>query len=155
MVKEFLNNYFGFNRQQRNGLVVLMCISAFLLIVRVTYPSFMKPGDIEIMNLPVVNADSLSAEKKEISATLFYFDPNTISKEELIKLGLKEKTAGTVIKFRKKNPFKAAEDLEKVFGISPSLLAKLRPYVRIGSSPKTGHDEFQSKEKVIPPAQVK
>ena len=131
MVKEFLNNYFGFNRQQRNGLVVLMSISALLLIVRVTYPYFMTPGNVEIMNLPVFDTDSTVLANTNGPGSLSYFDPNTASKEELVRLGLKEKTAATLIRYRARYPFKTDDDLGKVYGISPALLNKLKPFVRI------------------------
>jgi competence protein ComEA len=136
MVKEFLNNYFGFNRQQRNGLLVLLCISAFLLIVRVTYPSFMKRGEVEIMNLPFGNTDTIKGAEMNASSDLFFFDPNTASKEDLVRLGLKEKTAVTLIKYRKKNRFESAEELMNVFGVSARLFEKLKPYIQIPSEEK-------------------
>ena len=33
MFKPFIRNYFGFNKQQRNGLLMLVCISFILLII--------------------------------------------------------------------------------------------------------------------------
>jgi competence protein ComEA len=155
MVKEFLNNYFGFNRQQRNGLVVLMCISAFLLIVRVTYPSFMTPPHIQVMNIPVVSTGNTSDETTEKATTLFYFDPNTAAKEELIKLGLKEKTATTLIKYRKKNPFKSAGDLRKIYGLSPALLEKIEPYVQFEELLQPPVQEPQAKPSPSSSLQVK
>ncbi|MBL7918184.1 MAG: hypothetical protein JNM96_07285, partial [Bacteroidia bacterium] len=53
MFRKALNNYFGFNRQQRNGLFVLCCISFLLLIVRLVYPTFIKPDEIIIENIQV------------------------------------------------------------------------------------------------------
>ncbi len=79
----------------------------------------------------------------ETIGTLFPFDPNTITKGELIKLGLKERTAETFIKFRNRGfVFKQKEDLQKIYGISPKLYSKLESYVLIKNtntnSKKTG-----------------
>jgi competence protein ComEA len=154
MVKEFLSNYFGFNRQQKNGLVVLMSISALLLVVRVTYPSFMKPHNIVIRNLPVFPADSLRHDQHTASAKLFYFDPNTADEQTLVCLGLKEKTAVTVIKYRKKKPFKTADDFGSIYGVSPTLFARLKPYIRIESA-NSGRPTNANHEKADRAVQVK
>lgn len=66
--------------------------------------------------------------------TLFPFDPNTVSKEELIKLGFKEKTAQTFVKYRSKGfVFKQKNDVQKIFGVSEALYAQIEPYILIGN----------------------
>lgn len=54
MFKPFIRNYFGFNKQQLNGLLILVCISFILLIIRMTYPYFLTPDKIVIKNLPLI-----------------------------------------------------------------------------------------------------
>ena len=145
MLKNFLNNYFGFNKQQRNGLFILLLISFLLLLVRLVYPSFIRPDAIVLLNLPLIEKklDSSYATSKPFSknkfqsdskqATLFVFDPNTVSAEQLQQLGLKEKTVQIFLKFRKKGfVFKEKVDLKKVYGISDRLYAQLEPYILIG-----------------------
>ena len=96
MLRQFLNSYFGFNKQQRNGLYILCCISLCLLIIRLVYPSFIKPANIQIANIALVE-EEIDAKRSsafddknnyETAGTVFPFDPNTITKGELIKLGL-------------------------------------------------------------------
>jgi DNA uptake protein ComE-like DNA-binding protein len=139
VLREFLNSYFGFNKQQRNGLYVLCCISTCLLAIRIIYPYFIKPSAIQIENIALVedeidekqNAASYS-KTTEAKATLFPFDPNTVTQEELIKLGFREKTAQTFLKFRSKGwVFKRKEDVQKIYGISPKLYARIEPYILI------------------------
>jgi len=140
LLRNFLNSYFGFNKQQRNGLYVLCCISLFLLVTRLVYPLFIKPDNIQIANIALVEEEidakrSYAFESKdgaETFGTLFPFDPNTITKSELIKLGLKERTSETFIKFRNRGfVFKQKEDLQKIYGISQKLYSKLEPYILI------------------------
>jgi DNA uptake protein ComE-like DNA-binding protein len=139
VLREFLNNYFGFNKQQRNGLYVLCCISACLLAIRIIYPYFIKPSAIQIENIAMIEDDiderqNVASNSKafEAKATLFPFDPNTVTQEELIKLGFREKTAQTFIRLRSKGfVFKKKEDVQKIYGVSPKLYAQIEPYILI------------------------
>lgn len=143
MINSFINTYFGFNRQQRNGLFVLILISFTLLVVRIVYPFFITPDEILIRNLPLIERKTDSAYtasntfnnkkyKDNASAKLFVFNPNTVSYEQLLTLGFREKTAKTFLKFRDKGfVFKQKKDLQKIYGISGDFYTKLEPYVLI------------------------
>jgi len=160
MLKSFLDNYFGFNKQQRNGLFVLIAISLFLLVVRLVYPVFIKPDNIVLLDLPLLERrldsnyktlhsysnNKFHSEAKSLN--LFVFDPNTVSIEQLLQLGLKEKTAQILLKFRNKGfAFKQKSDLKKVYGISDKLFAQLEPYILI--------NETKPQEKTQKPEEVK
>ena len=134
MVRDSLNSYFGFNRQQRNGLLVLMTISLVLLIVRITYPYFLAEGDIKVMQLSQANGVSSTALP---STEKFDFDPNTADAATLQRLGFSERTAATLLKYRKGHPLKRKEDLRKVFGVSDSLYRVLEPHVVIEGKPSS------------------
>ncbi|MEO6304405.1 MAG: helix-hairpin-helix domain-containing protein [Bacteroidia bacterium] len=144
MPSNFLNNFFGFNKQQRNGLLMLSLISFTLLLIRIIYPYFIKPDNIVIQNLPLIErkldssyentkikyANNFSENKT--SAKLFVFDPNTVSFDQLIQLGFKEKVATIFLKFRDKGfVFKQKKDLQKVYGISDNFYAQLERYILI------------------------
>jgi competence protein ComEA len=143
MRNTFINDYFGFNRQQRNGLWVLILISFFLLVLRIAYPYFINPADIVVSNLPLLerrldsSAEAGGRHRKSFYShdkerDLFVFDPNTVSMEQLLALGFREKTATTLLKFRQKGfVFKEKKDLQKVYGISGKFYARLEPYVLI------------------------
>jgi len=81
----------------------------------------------------------------DVSTNLFAFDPNTISLEGWQKLGLSEKQAGAIIKYRSKGGhFYKPEDLKKMYTINERVYAKIAPYVRIekviGPSDKNKED---------------
>ncbi|MBL7918398.1 MAG: helix-hairpin-helix domain-containing protein, partial [Bacteroidia bacterium] len=83
--------------------------------------------------------DSFQNVKKQNSnyfkGVLFAFDPNTVSEDELLKLGFKEKTAKTFLKFRKSGfKFKQKEDLRKIYGVTENYYKKLEPYIVIHQS---------------------
>ena len=77
--------------------------------------------------------------KNNSTGSLFPFDPNTVSKNELVKLGLKERTAQTFVKFRSGGfVFKQKEDIQKIYGITPELYKRLEPFVIINKRGYTG-----------------
>lgn len=160
-MNNFLNNFFGFNKQQRNGLLVLCVISFSLLLIRIIYPYFITPGNIVVKNLPLVErkldsayansqkqfSNSYSEDKKEYN--LFVFDPNTVSFHQLLQLGFKEKTAKTFLKFRDKGfVFKEKKDLQKVYGISDNFFTQLEPYILIENK-KVTENKTKVKEETV------
>lgn len=75
-------------------------------------------------------------EKPAAPTELFYFDPNTLSAEGWQKLGLKEKTIGTIQNYLSKGgKFKNAGDIKKIWGIKPLLAEQLVPFVKIPGTP--------------------
>ncbi len=166
-MSNFLNNFFGFNKQQRNGLLVLCVISFSLLLIRIIYPYFITPGNIVVKNLPLVErkldsayensrkqfSHSYSEDKKEYN--LFVFDPNTVSFDQLLQLGFKEKTAKTFLKFRDKGfVFKEKKDLQKVYGISDIFFSQLEPYILIENK-KVSENKTQVKDETATSAATK
>lgn len=164
MVSSFLNNYFGFNKQQRNGLLVLALISFTLFLVRIIYPYFLSPGKITIQNLPLIERKLDSAyensnkyfstnfsENKNVT-NFFVFDPNSVSFDQLLQLGFKEKTAKTFLKFRDKGfVFKQKKDLQKVYGISDNFYAQLEPYILIENKVTSEQKNSEQKNVVSTP----
>ncbi|MDX2171668.1 MAG: helix-hairpin-helix domain-containing protein [Bacteroidota bacterium] len=146
---KLVNNYFGFNKQQRSGLLILCCISFVLLLARIIYPYFIVPKKIIVKNLPLIenkidsafeyskNKYSKNYNEKINKSQLFVFNPNNVTLPELLKLGFREKTANTFIKFRSKGfKFKQKEDLKKIYGVSDYLYNTLEPYILIDSKSK-------------------
>lgn len=68
------------------------------------------------------------------TARLFAFDPNTVSLEALLELGLSERAAQNLINYREKGgKFRNPEDLSKLYSLKPEDAQRLIPYVRIDS----------------------
>ena len=65
----------------------------------------------------------------------FKFNPNTVSKEDLQRLGFSEKQAQSIINYREKGGrFRRKSDFAKSFVVSDSVYRRLEPYIVI---PKT------------------
>ncbi len=63
---------------------------------------------------------------------LFYFDPNTISAAGWKKLGLRDKTIGTILNYLSKGgKFRKPEDLSRIYGLFPNEFERIEPYIKI------------------------
>ena len=75
-----------------------------------------------------------TTERAPAPDLLFPFDPNTAGPDELLALGLPEKTIRIWIRYRDKGGrFQRKEDLRKIYGLSPEDYERLAPLVRIES----------------------
>lgn len=141
-MRSFFQEYFYYSRAERNGAFVLalLCV-CFFLFPRV-YPHFRKgPGGAvyeQYQEEAFAFFDALQAadsSTQRAAAQLFYFDPNTISRDSLLLLGLPARTVNTIIKYRgKSRPFRSAEDLQKLYTLSEEDYERLAPYVRLSTA---------------------
>lgn len=66
---------------------------------------------------------------------LFAFDPNTADSLTLIELGLRPWQVKNMMRYRAKGGrYRKAEDFKKLYGLTDSAFAALRPYIRIDST---------------------
>lgn len=62
----------------------------------------------------------------------FPFDPNTVSVDDLCRLGFSQKQAESIDKYRKSGGrFRRKEDFKKSYVVSDSIYARLEPYLQI------------------------
>lgn len=75
--------------------------------------------------------------KSELPSTLvFDFDPNTLSKDSLMLLGLSAYAANNIIKYRASGgKFSESGDLSRIYGMEEQVFNKIRPYVKIKKRP--------------------
>lgn len=162
MLKHFLADYFGCNKQQRNGILVLLFISLCVVLIRGLFPLFIKPDPIVLLDLPLIEQRLNTAYPhnpsfsetthilQEKNTKLFMFNPNTINYDQLLQLGLSAKTATVFLKFRNNGfVFKEKKDLLKVYGISDKLYAQLEAYIFIEPVIQKSHAAAQEKEKQL------
>jgi competence ComEA-like helix-hairpin-helix protein len=85
----------------------------------------------------ILLADKISKKPKpdnkyKTTGTLFYFDPNTASIGDFMRLGLTEKQASTIINYRTKGgTFLKKEDFKKIYAISNEQYKKLEAFIKI------------------------
>lgn len=75
----------------------------------------------------------------------FVFDPNTLSTEGWVKLGLKERTIKTIIKYRNNGgKFYKPEDLQKIWGLPQGFYDYIANYIQISSIQKNYDHNFSN-----------
>jgi len=149
---EPIKSWFGFSRRERRSTFILLIIICLIIMLRYIVPE--KNIAIEYIptgNSEIENSSATMQAKMDISKP-FSFDPNTVSYDTLLKIGLASKTAGTLIKYRNKGgKFRTPSDLKKVYGIDDSQARKLMPYVKVktDSLPKQGGHTYNQRKKLL------
>ena len=150
MYKDHWKAWLVFSKSDRRAIIVLLSIITLTMLTPYLLPE--KKLEIHIdkelqaeleayrrdnpqqQNLSFTAAYRDTAEKDTVTPTLFYFDPNTLSEEGFVQLGLSLKTAHTLINYRNKGGyFKKPEDIRKIYSLSKTDADRLIPYVRITS----------------------
>lgn len=169
MNKKFLKEYFSFSRREQNGILVLALIIILLILINLVIswlPGKNSIVDKEKMQEAIQDFDLINQKSKEryavldsnrdsadvdIPFELFDFDPNHITKPELLKLGIPEKTATTFINYLEKGGrFYKKKDVLKIYGIDTSTYKKLEPFINIeGDVQIYGQDEKLSSGRSI------
>lgn len=73
-----------------------------------------------------------NTDHQTAAAKVFYFDPNKATLQQWQELGVKEKTAQTILRYiQKGGRFRKPEDLKKIWGLPPDQTERLIPFVVI------------------------
>jgi len=162
---KLLNEYFSFTKKERKGIIYAVSIIILLIILPLLFPYFTRHEVVdsgqfekEIAQLKIDSSsktnfknnreyynDYTPAYKREekVKKEVFYFDPNTATEDEWVKLGIRKRTAETIQKYISKGgKFYKPEDLKKIYGLSPADAERLIPYVSIKNNKK----EYQANE---------
>lgn len=154
MLTKLVHDYFGFNRQQRNGLLILCGLSVLLFCTRLFYPLFLPDPQIQecvvpFEKLPTENEAPLSLRSEQNYLTT-RFDPNTAPAEAFEERGLNTRSARSLIKYRDKGfRFRKASDLQKIYGVSPEEYQRLQPLLLISEDgKKSNRNNFPAKKQI-------
>ncbi|HET7118501.1 MAG TPA: helix-hairpin-helix domain-containing protein, partial [Hanamia sp.] len=171
MWQQFLKDYFSFTKKERKGIIFTVCIILVIIILPQFFPYFIKEEKMdtiqfekEIAQLKIdssskknytknydeeyYNDYTPSAKKNYYSknADLFFFDPNTATINDWMRLGIREKTANTIQKYISKGgKFYKPEDIKKIWGLSKTDAERLIPYVSIKNEKKE-YTHYEQKE---------
>ena len=147
-----------FTRTQRLGILILGCLMILSYLFTQLYLSYRPTTETNFEKIEQEIAEFEAAleeqEKKEYDYTsskrtrkeptipvkieLFPFNPNEVTKEQLLQLGLSPKVATTFINYQKSGGrFFKKEDIQKIYGLTTSDYQRLAPYIRIPKRIKT------------------
>ncbi|MCP9770941.1 hypothetical protein EGI22_23805 [Lacihabitans sp. LS3-19] len=87
--------------------------------------------------------------KEKVKIEHFRFNPNTASKEDLIRLGIPKWTANTIDNYRNKGgKFKFKEDLLKIYSIKPERYADLENFIDLPSKTEKISSDFDEQRAI-------
>lgn len=158
-LKGVLRKYFSFTRREQRGILVLL---AFICLVWLFTWIFQRPTQTESVEYlpdslltwvqhpekrsktqPLRAVGNLPVAREK--ATLFIFDPNLATEEDLNKLGLPAHTIRSIMAFRKAGgKFRKPEDLARIYTLSQKDFARLRPYIQIENAKLVTSDSLFS-----------
>ena len=157
--KDFIQEYFTFNKKERNGILVLCTLILFLILYLNLQQYFVSPPEIESKEAQVKIEEFLEDQKasdtqesenkfieqnssrrkerstspgSETSPEYFPFNPNATSFEDWLKMGLKDWQIQAVEKYRQKaGDFKSIQDFKRLRAINEDQFRNLEPFIRI------------------------
>lgn len=156
----FLKNYLTFNKRDRNGIILLLLLLLIMLAFN-TFQDVLVPTesiDFSKFNAAVkmlataeksatpnypnkqptsidtIVSQQIQTKSKQLN-TPFNFNPNNLSEEKWLALGLSEKQIKILKKYESKGgKFYKKEDLKKIYGISDWMYNRLEPYIQIAAT---------------------
>jgi competence protein ComEA len=144
MSMKFFKEYFSFSSTERNGIIILLLLIIIFLTIPYLYSFLISQDSSEDYkfrdeisafdsSLKPLHEDSrIHEEAPEEIFNMHTFDPNTVQKQELLKMGVNKRLALTLISYREKGgTFKRKEDLLRLYGMDSTTFSQLKPYINI------------------------
>lgn len=168
-----LKEYFSFTQKERIAIFTLLALILGIYLL----PHIIKPAPAAVseeelkafhkLEQQLKSSDSThdndepgknyalaytsSVEEVKTPSRLFYFDPNTISADDWKKLGLRDKTIGTIQKYLNKGGhFYTPSDLKKIYGLKEEEYDRIAAYIRIQGPARTDRNNKQSYQEKWP-----
>lgn len=127
----FFDDYFVFSSSEKKGIFIFLCVlslmTAFYMVMPYVFTA-KKYDFTEFKN--ELESKRNSQDKESNSVELFSFNPNTISRDSLVLLGLSSKQSYNVVNYRAKvGKFNSEKDFRKIYSIPDSLADELSPFL--------------------------
>ncbi len=147
-IKSFVRDYFTLTSRERKGALVLATIIILQIAILIHLNYIYPPDDTVITtyrleleafdkktNALQAERDAMHQSKKnkkivpEINA---HFDPNVLTANEWMQLGLSQKQAAVILNYLGKGGrFRSKESVAKMYCITPELYQQMEPWIRI------------------------
>lgn len=174
-MKNFLD-FFYYTKTERKACVLLLilCVSAFVLPGQLDFSQHWDLSTLTNAPRPVRAKVEWSKprygsytkskykygtryppKEAQIVASFSVFDPNTVSLDELLKMGLSKRSASIWVKYISKGGhFKKVEDVLKIYGLREDWFAQAKSYIQIqakseleaGEPEKSSYSSFEGKK---------
>ena len=136
-----LRKWFSFSKGERVAIITILAVILLLILACLFRPSRKSLSDASLHNLDSLLAlrqaaielqQQQQAEKPQEVAELhpFPFNPNTLSEEEWLQIGLTDRQVRNIMNYKAKGgKFYSKNDLGKLYTISEEEFAQLEPFI--------------------------
>jgi DNA uptake protein ComE-like DNA-binding protein len=152
-------DFFYYTQTERKACVLLLVLCALAFVIP-HWVDFSPQYDLKVLmdaprpvqvkreRFPVTRSGfdtrrkpARTAYSADFSSVVFApFDPNQVSKEALLKMGLPRRCAEIWIKYRSKGGhFRRAEEVQKIYGLPEAWYQKAKAYLQIPASLPNTH----------------
>ncbi len=167
-IRYWIRDFFTLNKSEQRGIIVLMVIILLLLLFDLLIPNFFshKKSEFRTYNREVSqflrtqkaltdslqlihlqNTGKLSPEQADAKLHPVPFDPNHLSIEKGLQMGLSVKQVKTMQHYvAKGGRFRKKEDLKKIYCLSGAEYRVLEPFVRIAHSEVSVSEKYHRKK---------
>jgi competence protein ComEA len=150
----WLEERFSMRRWEAISAVVMLCLILVVVAINYSLPYILKndiSADKQVQLSKIYNSLDSSYDEAHPSydaktvrdgsnLTPFNFDPNTITKEQWLALGLSERQVNTILKYRDAGgTFYDKADVKKMYSISEQEYLKLEPYINIAKQARPAY----------------
>ena len=149
-MKTRIKSYLSITKKEWNGLVILVILIVLLLAAPSVYQLFRKDNTINFKDFdkaaaqlskagykPSFDKTSSGSDEKIPHPVMFPFNPNNLTVAQWKQLGLSEHQANVIKHYEAKGgKFYNADDVKKMYTITPEDYKRLAPYINI---PETEH----------------
>ncbi len=155
-LKQFFRDFGEYYPSEKRGVVYLAAIIAVWIAGLFIYsripPDFEEDHEFEQAVASYYQQLQKVEQKKEktlqafSNASLFEFDPNTISADSLHLLGLKPHVAKAIVNYRNSGgAFRKPEDLRRIYTLNEEVYERVAPYIQIHNRPRVAEDGYRGK----------
>lgn len=155
-MKKWLDAFWVLSKKEKvSGLVLFVLLFGAIIInlsvkhfvnqrnddISITLSTYGIPQD-DTPNENLSENLSLNHKQQDSPPKYDYFNPNEVSQDQLVRMGVSEKTAKAWINYRANGgKFYTPNDIKKIYGLNESTAEKLIPYCVIPQTEKTSKPE--------------
>ncbi len=152
-IYRWLYRQVGFSRAQSNGFLLLLPLTIAFVFSAPLYRSYQSRMGPDFTAEDYSHLDSLVALFNPAftgtAETIFYFDPNRISVDDMKRLGIPTPVAARISRYRESGgSFRTKHDFRKIYGLDSALYQRLYPFLELP-------DYRKESQSVSPPGRPK
>lgn len=155
-IRKFIRDFFGFSGREINGFLILLPLMLLTISSQPIY-SWWQSQQVDDFSNDSRKLDSLVSlwnvrveDTTRVSRdTLFNFDPNKTSEQDLIALGVASRLATRIASYRQKGgTFRVKGDLLKIYGFDSTLYTRLYPFILLPDKKSPQRETQHEKQSV-------